>query len=329
VKAQVKKFLQLIRANRRFLLGCHVHPDGDAIGSVLAFGIWLQNIGKQVEMICSDGVPSVYRFLEGSALIRTGLTANYRPELLICLDCAEKDRIALPAEVWDLPGLLVVNIDHHITNSQFGDLNLVDPDAAATGELVFRIIKQSRTGINQAIATALYTAIATDTGFFRYDCTSAYTLETVSWLVKKYRVKPSKIAERVHEQKSFNSIKLLGEILSSMQVGLEGKVAWIVLNQAMLKRYPVENEETESYVNFARSIEGVEIGIIFKELKPNEFKVSWRSTEAVDVSKLAANFGGGGHARAAGCNITGSVDEVVNLVLDYVSAYYRKCSTAS
>jgi phosphoesterase RecJ-like protein len=323
VNAQFGKFLQLIKTNKRFLIGCHVHPDGDAIGSVLALGILLQKAGKQVELICSDGVPSVYQFLEGSTLIKAALEPNYRPEVLICADCAEKDRIALPPNVWDLPGLFVVNLDHHITNSQFGDLNLVDPDAAATGELVFRILKQGRLRINPAIAAALYTAIATDTGFFRYDCTSAYTLETVSWLVKKYQVKPAKIAEQVHEQKSFNSIKLLGEILRTMQVGLGGKVAWIVLDQTLLNRYPVENEETESYVNFARSIEGVEIGIIFKELKPNEFKVSWRSTEAADVSKLAANFGGGGHARAAGCNITGSVNDVVKLVLDFVSNYYR------
>jgi phosphoesterase RecJ-like protein len=323
VKAQVEKFLQVIKANERFLIACHIHPDGDAIGSVLALGIWLKKAGKQVEMICSDGVPSVYRFLEGSNLIKTALAADCHPEVAICVDCAEKDRVALPPEVWALPDMAVVNLDHHITNSQFGDLNLVDPDAAATGELIFRIIKQGRLRINPAIAAALYTAIATDTGFFRYDCTSAYTLETVSWLVKKYQVKPSKIAEQVHEQKSFNSIKLLGEILRTMRVGLGGKVAWIVLDQALLNRYPVENEETESYVNFARSVEGVEIGIIFKELKPNEFKVSWRSTEAVDVSKLAANFGGGGHARAAGCNINGAVNDVVKLVLDFVSNYYR------
>jgi phosphoesterase RecJ-like protein len=323
VKAQIEAFLKLIKAHQRFLLGCHVHPDGDAIGSLLAFGLWMKKAGKQVSLVCSDGVPSVYRFLEGSSLIAAALEADFRPEVLICLDCAEKDRIALPPEVWTIPGLMVVNLDHHITNSQFGDLNLVDPDAAATGELVFRIFKQGRLRINPEIAVALYTAIATDTGFFRYDSTSAYTLETVSWLVKKYQVKPAKIAEHVHEEKSFNSIKLLGEILSSMQVGLDGKVAWIMLDQALLQRYPVENEETESYVNFARSVEGVEIGIIFKELKPNEFKVSWRSTEAVDVSKLAANFGGGGHARAAGCNITGTAAQVVQQVLDFVAGFYE------
>jgi phosphoesterase RecJ-like protein len=323
VKRQVEEFLQLIKTHQRFLLGCHVHPDGDAIGSVLALGLWLQKVGKQVALVCSDGVPSVYRFLEGSPLIRTNLETEARPEVLICLDCAEKDRIALPSEVWKLPGLLVVNLDHHITNSRFGDFNLIDPNAAATGELVFRIFKQGRFQIDPAIAAALYTAIATDTGFFRYDSTSAYTLETVSWLVKKYQVRPAKIAEQVHEQKSFNSIKLLGEILSTMQMGLGGKVAWIVLDQALLHRYPVETEETESYVNFARSVEGVEIGIIFKELKPNEFKVSWRSKEAVDVSKLAAYFGGGGHARAAGCNITGAADDVVKMVLEFVANYYQ------
>jgi phosphoesterase RecJ-like protein len=323
VKTVIRQFLQLIRSDRKFLIGCHVHPDGDAIGSLLAVGLLLRETGKQAEMICSEGVPSVYRFLEGSELIRTVSAADYLPEVLICVDCAEKDRIALPPGIWETPGLFVVNLDHHITNSQFGALNIVDPVAAATGELVYKILKQGRLPFNSAIAAALYTAIATDTGFFRYDCTSAYTLETVSWLVKKYQVRPAKIAEQVHEQKSYNSIRLLGEILCRLQVGLGGKVAWIVLDQDLLTIYPVENEETESYVNYARSIEGVEIGLIFKELKPDEFKVSWRSTEAVDVSKLAAYFGGGGHARAAGCNLNGSVDDVIKLVLNFVADYYR------
>lgn len=320
---QIKKFYDLVQSQQRFLISCHVHPDGDAIGSLLAVGLYLKSIGKEVEMVCSEGVPTVYRFLEGSTLIKTAPESGSRPEVLICVDCAEKDRTALPREVWQTAGLIVVNLDHHITNTGFGDLSIIDPQAAATGELIFRILQQGG-GINQPIATALYTAIATDTGFFRYDSTSAYTLETVSGLVKDYQVKPAKIAEQVHEQKSFNSIRLLGEILCNLQLGLDGKVAWIVLDQALLNKYPVENEETESYVNYARSIEGVEIGILFKELKPNEFKISWRSTEPVDVSKLAAHFGGGGHARAAGCNINGTAEQVVQTVLNFVAGYYQK-----
>lgn len=142
-------------------------------------------------------------------------------------------------------------------------------------------------------------------------------------LVKKYGIEPSKIAEQVHEQKSYQAIRLLGEVLCTLQVGIGGKVAWMVLDQPMISKYQVENEETEGYVNYARSIEGVEIGILFKELRTNEIKLSWRSSISVDVSKLAANFGGGGHARAAGCTINGPVDQVVNDVLQFVTEYYR------
>ncbi|HEY8462521.1 MAG TPA: bifunctional oligoribonuclease/PAP phosphatase NrnA [Bacillota bacterium] len=326
MNSQIQDFFDLISNYQRFLISCHVHPDGDAIGSLLALGLYLKASGKQVEMVCSDGVPTVYRFLEGSSLIKTTFNPGSQPEILICVDCAEKDRAALPAEVWQIPGLIVVNLDHHITNTGFGQLNIVDSQAAASGELIFRLLQQGG-AINPQIAVALYTAIATDTGFFRYESTSAYTLETVSGLVKDYQVNPAKIAEKVHEQKSYNSLRLLGELLCGLQVGLDGKVAWIMLDQALLNRYPVENEETESYVNYARSIDGVEIGILFKELKPNEFKISWRSTEAVDVSKLAAHFGGGGHARAAGCNINGTAEMVVRTVLDFVASYYQKCST--
>jgi phosphoesterase RecJ-like protein len=323
VDAEIMELFQLMENHQNMVIGCHVHPDGDAIGSMLALGLVLKNSGKRVELICREGVPSVYRFLEGHELIKTATDPGFIPEVLICVDCAEKDRTAIPAEIWKTPGLFVVNLDHHVTNTRFGNLNIVMPGAAATGELVYRILQKGYFPIDPMIATALYTAIATDTGFFRYDSTSAFTLETAAWLVKNYQVAPAKVAEHVHEEKSFNSIRLLGELLIRIQLGLDGKVAWVILDQALMNQYPVENDETEGYVNYARSIEGVEIGIIFKELKPNEFKLSWRSTETVDVSKLAAYFGGGGHARAAGCNINGPVEEVVKMVLEFVANYYN------
>jgi phosphoesterase RecJ-like protein len=324
VNAEITQLFQVIDGYQNFVIGCHVHPDGDAIGSLLALGMVLKNSGKQVELVCLEGIPTVYRFLEGYEMIKTRIDPEFIPEVLICVDCAEKDRTAIPEAIWKVPDLLVVNLDHHITNTRFGNLNIVMPEAAATGELVYRILQKGNFPLDTMIATALYTAIATDTGFFRYDSTSAFTLETASWLVKHYQVRPAKVAEHVHEEKSFNSIRLLGELLSRIQLGLGGKVAWVVLDQALMNQYPVENDETEGYVNYARSIEGVEIGIIFKELKPNEFKLSWRSSEAVDVSKLAAYFGGGGHARAAGCNINGPVDQVVEMVLNFVANYYKK-----
>ena len=206
-------------------------------------------------------------------------------------------------------------------------MNLVLPDAAATGEVIYRLLSVGGIKLDHDMAVALYTAIATDTGFFRYTNTSWYTIEVAAELVKNYQVDLAKVAEQVHEQKSYNSIRLLGEVLNTIQIGVRGKVAWAVLNQQMLAKYPVENEETESYVNYARSIEGVEVGILFKELRPGEIKLSWRSTTAVDVSKLAANFGGGGHARAAGCNINGPLEKVVSEVLTFIRGYYEQCGT--
>lgn len=318
-----RELFRFIETKNRFIVTCHVHPDGDAIGSLLAIGFVLKRLGKQVELVCSEGVPSVYLFLEGNELIKKERDHSVTPEVLILVDCAEKDRCAIDPEIWNLPGLTVINIDHHITNTGFGNLNLIDSQAAATGEVLYRLFSDAGITLNRAIATALYTAVATDTGFFRYSNTSAFALELAALLVKEYGVEPAKIAEQVHDQKSFNSIRLLGEVLCTLKVGIGGKVAWMVMDQPMLNRFQVENEETESFVNYARSIEGVEIGILFKELRPNEIKLSWRSSVAVDVSKLAAYFGGGGHARAAGCTINGPVDQVVKDVLKFVAEYYE------
>lgn len=319
---QWQTFFQLVSARERFMVCCHVHPDGDAIGSLLAVGLTLKNRNKQVAMVCSDGAPTVYHFLEGSGEITREFDAGFCPEVLICVDCAEKERVAAPPEIWTLPDVFVVNLDHHVTNIGFGDLNIIDPQACATGELVYRIFAAGGYGLDGRTALAIYTALATDTGFFRYESTSAYTLEVAADLVKNFGVNPSKVAEEVHDHKSFNSVRMLGEALGRLRLANDGKVAWMVLDQQMLKKFPVENEETDNYVNFARSIEGVEIGLLFKELKSNEIKLSWRSSAAVDVSQLAAYFGGGGHARAAGCSLTGSVDTVIQRVLKFINEYY-------
>ncbi|TCL55862.1 phosphoesterase RecJ-like protein [Hydrogenispora ethanolica] len=319
-------FFTMVRQKERFVVVCHVHPDGDAIGSLLAVGLTLRKLGKSVNMICSDGIPPVYGFLEGTNLIGREI-GNFDPEVIICVDCAEKERVAVADSLWE-SSAFVINIDHHVTNSGFGGLNIVDPEAAATGEIVFKILTAGPFQMDKAIASAVYTAIATDTGFFRYSSTSAFTLESASLLVKDYQVEPAKIAEQVHDQKSYNSVRLLGVVLNTLKVDCNGKVAWLILDQSMLSQFPVDNEETESFVNYARSLEGVEVGILFKELKPDEIKISWRSTSAVDVSKLAAFYGGGGHARAAGCTIMGPIQQVVNEVIAYVSHGYGAAHVA-
>ncbi len=322
MNSQFQEFQRIIASKEGFLISCHVHPDGDGIGSLLALGAVLFKMGKNVRLVCTDDVPSVYGFLEDNSPVAISQGFDEPPEVLICVDCAERERVAISADIWNRRNLFIINIDHHITNAGFGHLNIIDSNAAATGEIILQLLKELQLPVNHQVALALYTAIATDTGFFRYANTSAETLESCSYLVKTFQIEPAKVAEQVHEQKSYNSVRLLGEVLNTLCLGLDGKVAWSVLDQQMLAKYPVENEETESYVNYARSIEGVEIGILFKELRPNQIKLSWRSTSAVDVSKLASNFGGGGHARAAGCTINGSLPEVIDKVLHFVTDFY-------
>lgn len=312
------ELLDLLGRGDRFLLTTHLHPDGDAMGSMLALGRALSSRGKSVAMVVSEGVPGSYAFLVGAQEVRTEIGSDFEPSVLVALDCGDRDRMALPQLDRKLP---TINIDHHLSNNSFGQINLVDPEAAATGEIVHRILSAGRYPIDRQIATALYVAIATDTGFFRYINATRGTLSLAARLAEEFELEPGRIAEIVHEQKTLNAVKLLGSVLTTLRVTLGGTVAWMYLNQEMLARYPVEIEETEGFINYARSIVGVEIALFFKEAREGEVRVSWRSGPSADVSQLAAYFGGGGHARAAGCTIQGRIEAVVEQVLSFLASW--------
>jgi phosphoesterase RecJ-like protein len=315
------EIFQILKQYNRFMLGCHLHPDGDAIGSLMALGISLEKTGKEVRMVCPEGIPSVFRFLEGSERVVRQPEEGFEPEVVIALDCADRARLSLPN--WPLTAILI-NIDHHITNTGFGHVSLVQSDAAATGEIVYDLIGEGGLPLPQAVASAIFTAIATDTGFFRFPSTSGKILRLAATLMEDNNVSLAQIAEQVHDEKSFDSLKLLAEVLSTLTVGEDRKVAWMVLSQEMLNKYKAELEETESFVNYARSVSGVEVGLLFKELEPGDIKVSWRSGASVDVSKLAAEFGGGGHARAAGCTLKKTLKEATDEVLGFIHEWYQK-----
>ena len=306
---------EVVDRHQRFLLGCHLNPDGDAIGSVLALGLSLMAMGKDVQMVCPEGVPTVYRFLEGSDRMVREMKSDFSPEVVIALDCAERARLSLPE--WPI-GALLINIDHHITNSGFGHISLVRSEASATGEIVYDILAEFGMPMPNAVATAIYTAIATDTGFFRFNNTTGKVLRIASALVDDFNISPSHISEQVHEEKSFASLRLLAEVLGTLTLEDNGRIAWLSLSHEMLQRYEIEMEETEGFVSYARSVSGVELGIFFKELAPGEIKVSLRSGASIDVSKVAGAFGGGGHARAAGCSIQAPLDEAITKLLSYV-----------
>lgn len=306
----------LLEREDGFILSTHLHPDGDGIGSMLALGGALRARGKRVAMVQSDGVPGTYSFLAGAADVLPAPPDGFAPALLVALDCGDRERIALPSMDAGLP---ILNIDHHISNDLYGLINLVDGEASATGEIVHRILTAGGYQLDRGIGTALYVAIATDTGFFRYANASTAAFLLSARLVEEFGLEPGKIAEIVHEQKSLNAVKLLGVVLSTLK--LSGSVAWMYLNREMLAAYPVEMEEIEGYINYARSIIGVEIALFFKEVREGEVRISWRSGPNADVSLLASHFGGGGHARAAGCTVSGNLASVVDKVLSYLARW--------
>ncbi len=313
-----EEILHLLKKYDRYLLGCHLHPDGDAIGSLLAFGLALETAGKKVAMVLPGGVPEIFRFLEGTEKILPA--PSFAPEAIIALDCADRERLFLPEEVF-AAGVPLVNIDHHLSNSMFGDFNYVIPEAAATGEIVYDLLTGGGFALDKRIAEAIYTALATDTGFFRYSNTNGRVFTIVADLVACCGISPSRIAEEVYEERSYDSLRLLGEVLSTLRLSGDGKIAWMMLSQELMAAYSVPLEETENFVNYTVAISGVEVGLFFKEIAPEETKVSWRSKTAVDVSRLAAHFGGGGHARAAGCTIKAPVSQAIEQVLPFLRDY--------
>jgi phosphoesterase RecJ-like protein len=313
-----EEILHLLAKYNRYLLGCHLHPDGDAIGSLLALGLALETAGKEVAMVLPGGVPETFRFLEGTEKILPA--PSLTPEVIIALDCADRERLLLPEAVF-ASGAPVVNIDHHLSNSMFGDFNYVFPEAGATGEIVYDLLAGGGFTLDKRIAEAIYTAVATDTGFFRYSNTSSRVLSLVAKLVAGYGISPSRIAEEVYEERSYDSLRLLGEVLSTLRLSADGKIAWMALSQQLMAAYSVPLEETENFVNYTISISGVEVGLFFKEITPGETKVSWRSRITVDVSRLAAHFGGGGHARAAGCTIKTPISQAIEQVLPFLRSY--------
>ena len=292
--------LALIKENRSFVLTAHVSPDGDSLGSLLAFYEFLIGQGKQVMIILDDILPPVYRILPHWDVIRSvDEVGRINADFLIILDASTSDRIGRVGEIVHAPTL---NIDHHVSNRGFTDYRWLDADAAATGELIYRLIDEAKAPITQEMAINLYTAIATDCGFFRYANTKPTTMRIGAELLA-HGVEPNIIAEAL-ETVSMNTMRLTVRALQTMAFFAEGKIAIITVTKDML----ANDESTDELITYPRKIEGVDVAVMLKQRDDSSVKVSMRS-RTVDVSQVALRFGGGGHARAAGCSIEGSIEE--------------------
>lgn len=297
-----------IRGARSILLASHVRPDGDALGSLLAFYHALRLLGKEVTAYCRDKIPSVYGFLPGSDRIVHNLDFTDAFDTVVLLDCSELSRVGDEAEMLKSIGTMIV-IDHHLSNDGDTPLSLIDRKASSTGEILVRLFDKLGIAMTKEIAVNLYTAVVTDTGSFRYSNTTRDTFILAARLVEA-GVEPWKISEQVYESKPLPALKLLALALETMTLELEGRMASIVVTQDMLVEAGALSEHTEGLIDAARSVEGVLIAVFYYEMPDGTYKISLRSKGSVDVERLAKKFGGGGHLNASACRARGDLAEI-------------------
>lgn len=295
-------------------MSSHINPDGDSIGSMLGLALGLIKKGKKVVLVKNDSLPSDYLFLPGIELIQSLDKIPEHVDVFISLDSSDLDRLGDSKDLFNIASK-IINIDHHISNTNFGDINIVQPHASATGEIVYELLTKMNIEIDKEIAENLYTAISTDTGSFKYDSVSAITHSIISELIKT-GMNTSKINIMLYESVSIERTRLLIESLNSMNIYYKGKLAIVRVTQDMLSKTKTSLDDTEGIVSFIRKMQGIEVACLLKELQNEEVKVSIRSKEYVDVSQLCTSLGGGGHIRAAGCTIYSNIDKAESIIVE-------------
>jgi len=308
----VKQIRARLDSGERILITSHVRPDGDAVCSVLALGLALKELGKQVQMVLADGVPSDYPHLQHVEQIAS--RAIPPVDLVVTLDAAADDRSGDALRGFDG---IDINIDHHITNTRFAALNFVDPAAVATCAILAELFPELGLQFTPAILDALLTGILTDTLGFRTSNMNPKALRIAADMVEKGADLPA-LYERALLRRSFTALRYWGAGLSKLQ--REGDLVWTSLSLADRKAADYPSNDDAELINNIAIVEGASVVLLFIEQHDNQVKISWRSQGAVDVSQIAAQFGGGGHVAAAGAVLAGSLDEVEQRVLQATRA---------
>jgi phosphoesterase RecJ-like protein len=290
-------------------------PDGDSIGSSLAMRLLLAGIGLETRNLTVDRIPRIYSFLPGVEHFITYTGQQEEFDVAVVIDCTDLDRLGgdLGQFISKLP--VVVNIDHHISNLEFGTYNYIDPGAAAAGEIVFRLIAELKAELTPDIAVNLYTALTMDTGSFKFDNTTDKTHYIAADLYQT-GIDIAEINRHLFANKDFIQLKLLGYALAQLKTTAEGRIAWITIPLKVFHELEAQEEHADGIINYPRKVNGAEVGILIREISPGKVKVGFRSKNLVDVNLLAAKFGGGGHPKASGCTIEGTIEEVEKQVID-------------
>lgn len=293
--------VKVIQEGRRFLIVSHAHPDGDAIGSTIALGMALERMGKEAVLFNADPVPWNLKFLPGSNRIVDHIDGSASFDATIMVDVAQAERVGKRFVECKEKGKLVC-IDHHLNIPDGFDVKCLDGSAASTGDVILRLLKLIGQPITKDIATLIFCTLVVDTGNFRYSNTTASVMNSAKELVEA-GADPWEVASNLEENNPPEMIDLLQRVLRTMEFHNNKSVATIVLTKQMLEETGASVEVSEEFINFPRSIAGVEVAVLFRETSKDRFKVSLRSKTTFDVAKLVAKFGGGGHQHAAGCTI--------------------------
>jgi len=314
----LKEALAFIEGHASFLVVSHVQPDGDAISSTVVVAWLLNKLGKTALLVNESTLPSrlsyLHRFDDIQSLKTKPLEGTY--DAVIAVDCADYRRIGQVAASFS-EGAAILNIDHHPTNDGFGTVNVIRPEAAATVEILYDLIEAAGIPVDLDCAAAIYTGLITDTGGFRYSNTSPRVMVIAAKLLA-IGVPGSELADHLLEKMTIGKLKLLQTALSRLTFSDNLEIGWLYITKDDLRECGAVPEDLEGIVNYALNVDGVEVGILFKETEAGQIKASLRSAGKADVAAIAQLFGGGGHVRAAGCTLDGPIEAATDRVVEAV-----------
>lgn len=304
---------QLLQYDHLVLVG-HAIPDGDCIGSILGLQSALQTLGKKVEMILENPVPVIYHYLPDWGGIKPPLPIDRPGFAAVYLDCSDQCRVSDEVREALQKAAVTINIDHHPGNSLFGDYNYVNPEAAATAEIIYELLAIMQIPVSEDVANCLYAGIIMDTGRFLNSNTTSLTMKIASELLKR-GASVDLARNNLFESKPLREVLLLKHALKHLSLSEDGRIAWMCLTLDEAEQADARDYHPEGIINYTRMIAGVEVGLLFREVETGRVKVGFRSRGRVDVASLAREFGGGGHRLAAGASFEGSLESVMSQVL--------------
>lgn len=313
MKIELKDIEKVLKENDNFYILTHKSPDGDTLGSAFALCFALQKMNKNAKVLCSDVIPEKYKFLYENLEIQ-----NFNPKYIISVDVAEAQLLGDILNCY--ANQIDLSIDHHMLNQKFAKLWYIDSTAAATAEIIYELIKNLKVALDLNIANCIYTGISTDTGCFKNANTSAQSHRIAASMID-LGVDNFKIDKIMFDTKSKTKLNLEKIALDSLEFYYDDKCAIISLTNEEINKFDVCESDFDGFSAIPRQVEGVLIGIFIKEVVPGEFKVSVRTDESIDASKICAYFNGGGHRCAAGCTVYGTLFEVKNKLVNIIKRF--------